>query len=283
MGAPMARRLSEKGHSLSVFNRTESKAEALKPLGIEVAKNPKDAIVSAEAVVTMLSDGKATDDVLLDPAVKSVLKGRMVLQMGTISPGESRGLQSAIHAVGGTYLEAPVLGSIPQIEAGDLIVMVGGEDGLLREWQAVLDVFGEVHHIGAVGQAAAMKLALNHLIAALTSAFSLSLSMIQKSKIEVDAFMTILRKSALYAPTYDKKLQRMIDDDFCEPNFPAKWMLKDVTLVLQEAGELGLGVEGLEGIQTLFQRTVREGWGELDYSTVYRSVLHGLQFRGGDR
>jgi 3-hydroxyisobutyrate dehydrogenase len=133
------------------------------------------------------------------------LAGRTIIQMGTIRPEESVQIDAAIQAAGGDYFEAPVLGSIPQAQQAELIVMVGGSTEQFTQWRDLLAAFGpEPRHIGPLGKAAAVKLALNQLIGALTGAFSLSLGMVQRHGIDVETFMSILRSSALYAPTFDK-------------------------------------------------------------------------------
>ncbi len=93
----------------------------------------------------------------------------------------------------------------------------------------------EPQRIGPVGSAVALKLALNHLIAAETSAFALSLELVQRSGVAVETFMAILRESALYAPTFDKKLPRLLKRDYHHPNFSTRHLLKDLRLCCQEA------------------------------------------------
>ena len=86
-------------------------------------------------------------------------------------------------------------------------------------------------HIGPVGSAAAIRLAMNQLICSLTTSFALSLGLIIREGIDIDIFMKILRDSALYAPTFDKKLQRMLERNYENPNFPAKHLLKDTNIL----------------------------------------------------
>lgn len=121
----------------------------------------------------MLTDAQAIRETLLNEA-QDQLGDRTVIQMGTIAPTESQALQAEITAAGGQYLEAPVLGSIPEAEAGKLIVMVGGAPEQFQRWLKLLQCFGpQPRLIGPVGQAASLKLAMNQLIAALTAAFFL--------------------------------------------------------------------------------------------------------------
>ncbi len=169
--------------------------------------------------------------------------------MATIYPTESKEIRDEVVACGGEYLEAPVLGSIPQVKSGSLIVMVGASPEQYEKWSGLLKVFSpEPLHIGAVGSGAAIKLAMNQLIGSLTTAFALSLGLIVREGIDVDLFMQIVRDSALYAPTFDKKLQRMLERNYENPNFPVKHLLKDTNIFINAAESVGIDVSIQEGV-----------------------------------
>ncbi len=273
MGRPMAERLLQAGYRLHVYNRTPEKALPLEEKGARLWPLPEQAVREAEMIVLMLSDFAAIEAVLLREELLKQLAGKTVIQMGTILPEESRRLQEIVLERGGNYLEAPVLGSIPQAKSGELIVMVGGDEALFQRWRKLLACFGsEVHLVGEVGKAATLKLALNQLIASLTAAFSLSLGMVLRSGVEVELFMSILRNSALYAPTFDKKLPRMLKRDFDRPNFPTKHLFKDVKLVEETARRLGLETAGVEGVRHIIEKALQMGWSETDYSSLYNAV-----------
>ncbi len=126
--------------------------------------------------------------------------------------------------------------------------------------------------IGPVGQGAAMKLAMNQLIAGLTASFSLSLALIENQGIDSEQFMALLRNSALYAPTFDKKLDRMRQRDFADPNFPTKHLAKDSRLFLEVAEQLRLDASGLQGVMKLLDKTLAMGLEDTDYSAIYAAV-----------
>ncbi len=273
MGRAMAEKLLAAGHPVTVFNRTRDKAQPLIELGATVVDQAGDAIERCECIILMLADIAAIQETLLAPRSKEKLKGKTVIQMGTIGPGQSQLVQAEVFGSGGDYLEAPVLGSTPQVEAGELIVMVGAEPEQYDRWKTLLTTFDpEPKFIGPVGSAAALKLALNNLIGSLTMAFSLSLAIVLKEEISVETFMRILRSSALYAPTFDKKLMRMLERDFRDPHFPGRLMLKDMNLVAAEARRLGLQMFAVEGVRQALERTVEMGFGEDDYSAMYNAV-----------
>ncbi|MEE8349670.1 MAG: NAD(P)-dependent oxidoreductase [Acidobacteriota bacterium] len=273
MGRPMAERLIGQGYSLVAYNRTREKAESLKASGAEVVDTPVQAICQADCVVLMLAHAPAIQEVMLSEEVSAQLSMRTVIQMGTIGPSESRELEQQVKAVGGNYLEAPVLGSIPQAEQGSLIVMVGSSPEMFEQWSPLFRCFGpEPRLIGPVGKAAALKLALNQLIASLTVSFALSLGIVTHEGIPVEQFMEILRGSALYAPTFDKKLSQMVSGDYENPNFPTRHLLKDVDLILDTAQEMGLDGAGLRGIRTVLEKTMTLGWANADYSALFETI-----------
>lgn len=276
MGKPFAERLLAAGYPVTVYNRDNAKCAPLEALGATVEDTPEPAISNAEVVILALSDRAAIDAVLFGNSANALLSNKIILQMGTIGPSESRELDQRVDQSGGRYLEAPVLGSIPEARRGTLQVMVGGERGLYEELLDLLRVFGkQPRYIGPVGQAAAVKLALNQLIAALTSGFSLSLGLIRESGASVDTFLELLRDSALYAPTYDKKLDRMLRRDYTGPNFPTKHLLKDVDLLLRECAPLGLDTSVLRGIRGVLRNTIDLGLEDTDYSALYQCIHPG--------
>ena len=150
-------------------------------------------MAQADCVVLTLADTAAIRAGLLTPASLAVLRDKTVIQMETIAQEESLALQAEIERVGGSYCEAPVLGSLAEAQFIQWAPLVGS---LSREPRLV----------GSVGKAASLKLALNQLIAAEISAFTLSLGLVQRAGVPIDTFMAILRESALFAPAFEKKL-----------------------------------------------------------------------------
>lgn len=271
MGAPMALRLHHQGYRVIAWNRSPEKLPPLVAAGVATADTPAAALVDATLIVLMLSDAGAIRETLLTPPALSGLAGRTVLQMGTIAPQESQAVAQAVAAAGGSYLEAPVLGSIPQAKSGELILMVGATPEQLDRWRPLLECFGpEPQLMGPVGAGSGVKLAMNQLIGTLTAAFSMSLGLVQQQGIDVEKFMGIVRQSALYAPTFDKKLQRMCDRNFDNPNFPTKHLLKDMRLFIQATA--GLDARVAQAVAELAEGAVADGLADQDYSAIFAAV-----------
>jgi 3-hydroxyisobutyrate dehydrogenase len=270
LGEAIGQRLLQQGHRLTVWNRSPGRCQGLLEAGAQLAPTPATAVAAGELVLTVLADGAATSAVLLEQA-GAALGGRLVVQMATIAPSESLALAAGLNGLDCAYLEAPVLGSRPEALAGSLQVMVGGgEVDLARALPLLRALDPTPRHLGPVGAASHTKLALNQLIASLTHSFSLSLHLVQQAGVDVEAFMAILRGSALHAPTFDKKLAKELADDYGNPNFPTAHLRKDLNLFVDAAQDLGLDTQGLSGLQQLLERATAAGLDGLDYSALHR-------------
>ena len=271
MGSPFSLRLLGEGHEVTVYNRSSDKLTHLISKGANITTNPCDAIANSKIIIMMLSGYSAITEVLFSTPID--MEDKLFVQMGTISPNESRELFALISQLGAKYIEAPVLGSIPEALSGKLIVMVGGSLDDFNYVVPILDCLGEKPIlIGDIGTAAALKLAMNQLIAALTTAFSLSLGFCMRNGVDTEIYMDVVRKSALYAQTYDKKLKKYLERNFDGANFSAKHLNKDVNLFLADAESLGMDCSSLQGIAKITAQAIKQGLGDKDYSAIYEII-----------
>jgi len=272
MGQAAAGRLVAEGHTVTGWNRSAAGCEVARAAGIDVAESVAGAVLAADTLLLFLSDAQAIESVLFS-AEPPALQGRLIIQMGTIAPTESRDLGARAVAAGADWLEAPVLGSIPEARSGSLIIMAGGDQAQFVGALPVLQALGgSPQLIGPLGQGAAMKLAMNQLIASLTSGFAQSLGLVRAEGIEVAQFMALLRQSALYAPTFDKKLPKYLAHDYAQANFPLKHLLKDVRLFERVAQANGQDSSVLQAMAEVFERGAVAGYAEQDYSALYEAI-----------
>ena len=271
LGESIGQRLLQRGVSLHVWNRTQDRSQALIEAGAQALHSPAEAAHCCDSLITVLRDGPVTAAVLNDIGP---LDGSTLITMGTVGVSESQALAERATQQGGQYLEAPVLGSKPQALNGSLLVMAGGEEQVFEEQRPLLShLCQEPQLVGPVGSGAATKLALNQLIASLTHSFSLSLQLIQRAGVPVETFMAILRPSALYAPTFDKKLQRMLDHSYADPNFSTALLRKDLRLFLEEATTAGLQDQGLSGLLSLLEQAKGTELDEQDYCALHELTV----------
>lgn len=275
MGQALVEHLLNEKQQVTVYNRTIEKVHALAEKGAQVSTTAQNVIECTDYILLMLSDASAINSVI-DSIDSSSFQHKTIIQMGTIAPDESRQIAERISNMQGHYLECPVLGSLPEARSGTLILMAGGSKPDFQHALPLLKLIGtEPRHIGDVGQGATVKLAMNQLIAGLTSTFALSLALVEKENIDIEQFMAIVRDSALYAPTFDKKLSRMLDRNFDNPNFPTKHLAKDTRLFLSVAQQLDLDTSGLEGVIQLIDKTLEQGLDNTDYSALFSGVTKG--------
>jgi len=272
MGQALAEHLLAENQSLIVYNRSPEKSAALAESGATVSHSAQQVLQQADICLFFLSDAEAIHSVF-DTIEPTAFRHTLIIQMGTIAPEESRELAARVHEQSGRYMECPVLGSLPEARSGNLILMAGGSKQDYETALPLLEMIGkEPQYIGDIGQGATVKLAMNQLIAGLTASFTLSLALVEKEGIEIEQFMKIVRDSALYAPTFDKKLSRMLDRDFANPNFPTKHLAKDTRLFLSVAEQLGLNTSALEGIEKLLEVALDMGLDNTDYAALMAVV-----------
>jgi 3-hydroxyisobutyrate dehydrogenase-like beta-hydroxyacid dehydrogenase len=277
LGAPIALRLASTGLAVTVWNRTASRATPLGEAGLDVVPTPKEALLASPVTILMLADASAIRAVLLSPEALAAIAGRTVVQMGTIGPDESRAFAVEVTGAGGEWVEAPVLGSIPQADSGTLQVMVGGTADQLERLEPLLSCLGrDVRLVGEVGKAAALKLALNQLIGSLTAGFATSLAYIRAEGLDPEVFMEILRPSALFAPTFDKKLGRMLDAEYSNPTFPLRLLRKDVELFVRAAQGAGVAPLVAKAVLAAVDAALEKGLGDGDYAALAEGFVTAL-------
>lgn len=270
MGRPMAARLLAARHAVTAWNRTHERAALLVEQGARLAATPAEAIADGEVVFTMLRDGPATRAALLGGDPAPPLAGRTVVQMATIGSVESRALAAAVVARRGEYLEAPVLGSVPNAAAGTLLIFAGGDPALFERLRPLLAELGPAPLlVGAVGQAATLKIAFNQMIAGLAASFCFSLGLVRRAGLDVELFMSLLRQSAFHTKSFDGRLPRYLTRNYTEPNFPLELLLKDVELARTEGERLGVATTALTGLRDLVAAGVERGFGQADYGALY--------------
>ncbi|MBF0384490.1 MAG: NAD(P)-dependent oxidoreductase [Candidatus Omnitrophica bacterium] len=272
MGYSVARRFLSSGKEVIVYNRTKSRALSLKKQGAQIADNAFSAVCSADYIITLLTDYSAINKVLFHPKLKTLEK-KTVVQMSTILPRESFILKSRVEKMRGIYVECPVLGNKHQAEEGALLAMVGSLKAQFNKVKWLLKILDpSPKYIGNVPKAAALKLALNNLIAFHAAGFSLSLGLVEKEGINPGIFAGILRRSSLYAPMFDKKLRNWLKRDYDNPNFVTRHLLKDIELVIKEADLRNISSLVPAAIKKEVQKAITLGFGEKDYSSIFNAI-----------
>jgi 3-hydroxyisobutyrate dehydrogenase-like beta-hydroxyacid dehydrogenase len=275
MGAAMAVRLAG-GHQVTVYNRTRARAEAVVDSAAgnasgSVADTARDAAAGADVVIVSLADDAAVDAVYrgADGLAAGVRDGAVVLETSTVHPGTVRSLARLVEQQGATLLDAPVSGSVPVAERGELTFMVGGDAGALERVRPVLDVLAaRVFHLGGRGTGATMKLAVNAVVFALNQAVSEALVLAEKAGVAREAAYDVFAASAVAAPFVHYKRAAFERPDDAPVAFSLDLVAKDMTLINDLAVEAGARMDQLEANRAVVQEALKGAFGPRDMSAL---------------
>ncbi len=267
LGKSIAERLILQGFKLGVWNRSKNKYKNLINKGVEEIANLEDMPSKYQIIIVVLKDGKCTKEIISHIAS---IKNKVIIQMGTIGSEESIKLEKLVKSKGCQYLEAPVLGSVKEALAGKLLGIIGGNKKTYESYEFIFKAICEkFYFLGSVNKAASSKLSLNYLIASLTYSFSLNLRFLQENDINIELYMDLLRHSSLYAKTFDKKLERMLNANHDNANFNINNLSKDIELFNSEIKKLNIDESLLDKLNDIFKSDTAKKYSTLDYSSIY--------------
>jgi len=240
MGTRIARRLLTAGYSVSVFDKTPSKQQALKEKGATPSDSLSALAKTADVVLSCLTDDQAVRDVYYGPEgiLANAKPGLVILEMSTVSPATSRELALKASATGIQVLDVAISGSTPSAELGTLTLLAGGNpnifDGALPIFQAIA---GKYFHLGPSGAGTTMKLVVNAILGIGMQAIAEAAALGEKAGLCRGVLLEVLAQTAVIAPAHAGKLSRAASGDYT-PQFPLPLMNKDFRLILQLASEV---------------------------------------------
>ena len=269
MGRPMATRLLEAGHDLTLWNRTLEKAKTLEGHGAAVASSPREAAQGAELIITMLSDRSALEEVLFGPdgLVEGASSGAMLVEMSTIGPTAVREIRERLPREL-TMVDAPVLGSVPQAEAGELQVFVGASEDDFERCRYTLQAMGKPRHVGDPSAGAALKIVVNSTLGSVMVAVGEALALGDGLAVDRQIVLDVLRGSYL-GGVVESKESAIVGGDW-SPRFTVALAAKDLRLVNDEAEGAGAGLEAAKANRLVYEEALASGYGDLDYSAVIK-------------
>ncbi|MFM7427630.1 MAG: NAD(P)-dependent oxidoreductase [Elainella sp.] len=264
MGSRMAQNLLQAGYSIVVYNRTKQKAEPLLEQGATYAETPRAAAAQADIVISMVTDDQVSRQIWLDAATGAaggLGQKAIAIESSTLSVGWTKELAAELAGRGVAFLDAPVVGSRPQAEAGNLIYLVGGTAAVLAQVQPVLKAAGAsaVHQIGEVGQGMAMKLAVNALFGIQVAAVAELLGMLVKQGISAEAAMASLAELPVTSPAAKLAGKLMLTGNHA-PLFPIGLVEKDFRYVVQTAAAAGTVAPVSAAVQEVYQKAIAAGY-----------------------
>ncbi len=238
MGRPMAGNLIKAGHELTVYNRTRSRADELKPAGARVVNTPAEA-AAADVLITMLADDHALEDVVLGSGnvLAALGRGSTHISMSTISVALSKRLAETHRKAGHVYVSAPVFGRPEAAAARKLFIVAAGPAEAISRCQPLFDAMGQKTFVFGEDPAAAnvVKLTGNFLIGSVIESLGEAFALARKYGIDPQQVFDFLTSTLFAAPIY-KTYEAMIAQDKYEPvGFRMTLGLKDIRLVLAAA------------------------------------------------
>jgi 3-hydroxyisobutyrate dehydrogenase-like beta-hydroxyacid dehydrogenase len=277
MGLPMARNVLDAGFPLTVFNRTPERCDPLVEAGATLAASPGQLAKDCDVVITMVADGAAVRALLDGPdgLLAGAEPGLVLVEMSTIGPLAAREIAGHCAEHGVAMLDAPVSGSIAVATAGDLTILVGGDDEALERAHPALDAMSKtVLHLGPSGAGAAIKLSINLIIGATVQSVSEALVVAEASGIEREAAYDAIAASVVGSTFVNYKREAWLDPDGTPTAFTLDLMRKDLELALELGAATGvpllatsaavngttlaIGLEGGDGDQVRIADALRQ-------------------------
>jgi 3-hydroxyisobutyrate dehydrogenase len=272
MGASMARRLVQAGHQVTVYNRTAARCEPLVALGARAARTPREAAAGNQVVISVVTDSPDVIEVLLGPdgAVHGAAPGTVFIDMSTIAPEAARSIGETLSARGHAFLDAPVTGGDVGAREGTLSILVGGAAETLEQVRELLAVMGKrITHCGGVGAGQTVK-ACNQILCALNLVgVTEALHLARLGGLDQKVVLEALAPGAGGSWAFEKLGPRIAAGDFA-PGFMVKLIQKDLRIVQDLAGRVGLPLEGTALAQRLFADNQAHGEGDEGTQAMYK-------------
>jgi 3-hydroxyisobutyrate dehydrogenase len=241
MGGNMAARFLAAGYTVFGEAHHREGAKELEHEGLSWRDTPREVAQAAEVVLTSLPDDSALEDVASSPdGIPAGLSSEKVwIDLSTVSPRKSRDVARRVSEQGSTFLDAPVSGSVPQVQSGTLTIMVGGDQEAFARVEPILRELGTPHYIGENGQGLVLKLAINISLAVQMLAFSEGLLFADRSGVDRKRAVEVMTESPIGSPMLKARADLVLDLP-ADAWFDVDLMQKDIVLALDAARELSV-------------------------------------------
>src|SRR5947207_11071116 len=271
MGSRMAANLQRHGHSLAVFNRTPAKAEPLLgPCGT-FSDSPAKVADQVEILFTMLANPAAVEEVALraNGFLNYPRSNALWIDCSSVNPSFSKKMAAAAAARQIHFIDAPVTGSAEAAVEGKLVFWVGGEDAALETIRPLLLCMGnKIVHVGGHGMGTSLKMVINLLMGNAMAAFAEGMALGEGLGISRKVLFDSLLGLPAVAPFLATKREKIESSNY-EPEFPLRWMQKDLHLASVSAYETDVAMPLTNAAKELYRLAMREGHATEDFSAVY--------------
>jgi 3-hydroxyisobutyrate dehydrogenase-like beta-hydroxyacid dehydrogenase len=271
MGSEMVNRLLSKGHSVTGYNRTRSKAEWLIKKGMKWADSPRAVVPESDVIFSMVTNSAALDAVMNGPdgMIAAVTPGKLFVDISTVSPAFSREIAGKIREKGGDMVDAPVSGSVITLQEGKLSVMVGGRKETFEKVKPLLlDIGPKVTYVGDNGLALVMKIGTNLSLAVQMLAFCEGVLVAEKSGIAREVAVDVLTHSVIASPMVQYRGPFVLKQPD-EAWFNVNMMQKDMLLALELGRQLDVPMPTTAVTNEFLTAARGMGLVEKDFAVVF--------------
>jgi 3-hydroxyisobutyrate dehydrogenase len=273
MGGNMAARFLAAGYPVFGVQRSREHAQQLIDQGLQWRDSPREVAEAAGVVFTSVPDDAALEDVASGPdgIVAGLGPGKTWVDVSTVSPQLSTELAGQARGQGASMLDAPVSGSVPQVQAGTLTIMVGGDEAAYRGVEPLLRELGTPNYVGDNGQGLALKLAINISLAVQMLAFAEGLLLAERSGVDRQRALEIMEASPIGSPMLRARASIILDPPE-EAWFDLRFMHKDVELALATARELRIPLPSAERADEVLERAEALGYERRDLAALFQAL-----------
>ncbi len=284
MGSGMAANLLKAGYQLTVWNRNPEKCEPFARKGARVADTPADAVRDVDLVMYSLSDDQAVEEVVFGSKgiLSGIKEGQIAIDMSTVLPAMSLREQKAYADHGVDFLDSPVFGSKKESADAKLWIMAAGNKAIFEKVKPVLEHVGQtVHYFGKNGNAAAMKLVGNLIVALEMEALAEGLMLAQKAGLDLNTVMEVVKVADFRSPLLVSNGQNILKRDF-STSFALRLMLKDADLIKKFAESLESPIPALRVVEKNLAAAVALDFGTENASALIRALEKeaGVEVKG---
>jgi 3-hydroxyisobutyrate dehydrogenase-like beta-hydroxyacid dehydrogenase len=270
MGGNMAARYLDAGYQVSGEAMSRDEAQGLVEQGLSWRPTPRALAESAEIVFTSVPDDEVLRQVASGPdgILAGLGAGKTWIDVSTVSPRASRELAEQVRGTGAVMLDAPVSGSVPQVQAGTLTIMVGGDSRAYEGVEQLLRVLGTPTHVGANGQGLILKLAINISLAVQVLALSEGLLIAERDGIDRELALEVMTASPIGSPMLKARVPLVLElpEDAW---FDVGLMHKDIRLALEAAAELNVPVPSTRAAEAVLGRAGELGYEHRDIAAIF--------------
>ena len=267
IGSIWAKNLITDGHAVRCWNRTPKDFP-------HFHSSLQEAVHGAEAIFIVVAVPAAVHSVL-DQILPKLAPGALVIQSSTISAHWTRHFAEQVRRTGAVFLEAPFTGSKIAAEKRQTVYYLGGEPEVVEKARPILEpISSAIIHIGPLGSASSLKLAMNLNVAGVAQSLCESLSLCRASGIPDDVYFSALVRNVSHSGLADLKELKLRHHDY-SPQFALKHMAKDLRLAAETAAELSVSLELTEHLRNMYDRGMAAGWSEDDFIGILRLIDKG--------